>query len=110
MTDRKPTKEEQRAKAALMAVLLRIDRDIEGLMLKDKLIPPEWRKLHETAPCVPKKTKVTFRLDDRLVRWFRHMGTGWHGRVEAVLLAYMHAVVSKEIERPEDRDWHGDLI
>jgi len=30
--------------------------------------------------------------------------------MNAVLRAYMHAVISKEIERRGDRDWKGDLI
>jgi len=49
-------------------------------------------------------------LDADMVAWFRGLGRGYQPRMNAVLRAYMHAVLSKEIERPGDRDWKGEMI
>jgi hypothetical protein len=45
-----------------------------------------------------------------MVAWFRALGRGYQPRMNAVLRAYMHAVISKEVERAGDRDWKGDVI
>ena len=66
--------------------------------MKRDLIPPEWYKADRLAPCAPRKVKVTLRLNEELVKWFRHLGTGWHGRAELVLMAYIKAVLAGELE------------
>ena len=58
----------------------------------------------------PRKTKVTAAFDADLVKWYRAMGHGYQARMNAVLRAYMRAVVSKEIESHGDRDWKHEQI
>jgi uncharacterized protein (DUF4415 family) len=64
----------------------------------------------ETAPTRPHKTRITTSLDANVARWYRGLGHGYQARMNAVLRAYMHAVISKEVERRGDRDAKGDLI
>jgi len=95
MTD-KMTKTQQRALMRSLELLHAEGQRLEEDRAKRDLIPPEWYRMDELAPCVPKKTKITIRLDGEMVRWFRHLGNGWHGRMEMVLLAYMQAALAGE--------------
>jgi hypothetical protein len=36
-----------------------------------------------------------------MVAWFRALGRGWQPRMNAVLRAYMHAVISKAVKEAE---------
>ena len=55
-------------------------------------------------------TTLTMALDADMVKWFRVLGRGCQPRMNAILRAYMHAVISKEIEQKGDRDWRGEVI
>jgi uncharacterized protein (DUF4415 family) len=110
MTDRKRTKREERSYADLMRELHELESWNQDRKLKARMIPPDWRKLDRTAPCRPRKTRITAAFDAEVVKWYRGLGHGYQTRMNAVLRAYMHAVIAKEIERTGDRDWKGDLI
>ena len=68
-----------------------------------QLVPDGWLTAHWSAPCRPVKEKVTMRLDADMVAWYRNLGTGYQGRVNEVLRAYMDAVISQYI--PPDNDY-----
>lgn len=78
--------------------------------MRIRLIPPGWHEIEKLAPVKPRKTKLNLALDADMVAWFRALGRGYQPRMNAVLRAYMHAVIAKEIERPGDRDWKGEVI
>jgi hypothetical protein len=46
------------------------------------------------------KTKLNLALDADMVTWFRALGRGYQPRMNAVLRAYMHAVIAKEVDAP----------
>jgi hypothetical protein len=89
--------------------LLDIDIFVTQTRLKLQLMADGWRSF-EDVPVRPRKTKLTVGLDADMVDWFRLMGEGWHGRMEAVLRAFMLAVQSKEIHTERDYDWRGRLL
>ncbi len=110
MPDRKRTKEEERAFARLVADLEEQEIGFERFKLTRRLIPRGWHDLERKAPVTPPKRKLTLALDADMVDWFRGLGRGYQPRMNAVLRAYMHAVIAKEVEREGDRDWRGERI
>jgi uncharacterized protein (DUF4415 family) len=110
MLDRKRSKTEERSFARMLADLEDQEADFERFKLTRRLVPPGWHSVERRTEIKPKKTKLTVTLDADMVKWFRALGRGYQPRMNAVLRAYMHAVISKEVERVEDRDWKGDVI
>ena len=110
MADRKRSKPEERSFAQMASDLDEQLTEIARMELRDQLIPPDWYKVDKLAPVKPKKTKLNLPLDEDMVAWFRGLGRGYQPRMNAVLRAYMHAVIAKEIARVGDRDWKGDVI
>jgi uncharacterized protein (DUF4415 family) len=108
--DRKRTKREERAYTDLLKDLNELDWWNQNRKLKERTIPREWYTIAETTPTRPRKTRVTAAYDADMVRWFRALGHGYQARMNAVLRAYMLAVISKEIESRGDRDWKLDPI
>ena len=110
VTDRMRTNAQERAHVKMMIELDRMERDIADARLRGALIPNGWRGLDEAAPVKPRRKKVTVALDEDLANWFRRLGAGYHGRINAVLRTYMLALISKEVLSVGDRDRHGDEI
>jgi len=110
VTDRMRTNAQERAHVKMMIELDRMERDIADARLRGALIPRDWDRLENTAPVSPRKKKVTVALDADVAAWFRRLGAGYHGRINAVLRTYMLALVSKEVLSVGDRDRHGDGI
>ena len=110
MSERKRSKTEERSFAMLAADLGEQLTELDRMKLRDRLIPLGWHKVEKLAPVKPKKTKLNLALDADMVAWFRGLGRGYQPRMNAVLRAYMHAVIAKEVARAGDRDWKGDVI
>ena len=72
--------------------------EIERLKRSHELAPPGWHRVARETPVTPPKTKLTLKPDAEMVTWFRSPGRGWQPRMNAVLHAYMHAVISKVVE------------
>ena len=101
------TKAEAQLYRDMIAVMKESREEFEERMLKIEHIPPEWRDMDRIAPVKPKKTKLTIHIDEDVVRFFRKLGRGYQGRINAVLRAYMLAVTSREIRRREVKVWEG---
>jgi uncharacterized protein (DUF4415 family) len=110
LTERRRNIEQERAYNSLMMELGELERWLSNDRLKDRLIPPDWHRIEREVPVRRKKTMLTARYDADLVKWFRGMGQGYQSRMNAVLRAFMLAVVSKEILSRGDKDWKGDPI
>jgi uncharacterized protein (DUF4415 family) len=110
MAERKRTKGEERSYADLLRELDELEKDWDEAALKKRMLPAEWRRLEATAPCRPRKTRITAAFDAGVVRWYRSLGHGYQARMNAVLKAYMLAVMSKEIETEASTDFRGDPI
>lgn len=64
-----------------------------------QLIPTEWHRALETEG-QPSKTRVTIRLDEDLVKFFRKLGPGWQTTLNAVVRSFVKARLSGIIEGP----------
>jgi len=106
--DRQRTTAQERAYVELMIELEKQEADLRDLKLRRSLIPPDWETLETTAPVRPRRKKVTVALDEDVARWFRGLGAGYHGRINAVLRTYMLALISKEVLSLGDKNRHGD--
>ena len=113
--DRKPTKSERIAEAELEACLHR-DRmsrhgtDLRTQMLFTEQFPKGWHAMEDNYPDRPKRTRITARFDDDVVKFFKRSGAGYQAKMNEVLRMYMFARVSKYVEASGDRDRHNDLF
>lgn len=71
-------------------------RGLEGSLR----IPEAWRRIAEEPP-VPRKVKLTLRLDADVVAFFRTMGMGHLTRMNAVLRTFMLARMAGVMTGPE---------
>lgn len=110
MTDRKRTIAEEHAHVTMMIELDRTRQDFEEMKLRHALIPAGWSRVEAEAPVRRRKTQLTVKFDDDLVRWFRAMGLGYQGRMNRVLRIFMLATISKEIRLRKDLDRYGEPI
>jgi uncharacterized protein (DUF4415 family) len=110
MTGRKRTRSEEKSYAGFLRELTELDADWQETRLKQRMVPAEWYRLEETAPCRPRKTRITAAFDAEVVRWYRALGHGYQTRMNAVLKAYMLGVMSREIETSASTDFRGDPI
>ena len=110
MTERKRTKAQERALSNMLHDLDEMDRDMALLKKTMRLVPVGWGKATREARCTPQKKKMTIRLEADVLDWFRGLGMGYQARINAVLRAYMHAMISKHIEEKRDRDWMDEPI
>jgi uncharacterized protein (DUF4415 family) len=108
--DRLRTLTQEIANTKLMVALEDLKREMDDIALRQETIPAEWRELEKTAPTHARRKKVTLSLDEDVARWFHKLGAGYHRRINAVLRAYMLAVVSKHILGAGDRNRLGDEI
>jgi uncharacterized protein (DUF4415 family) len=51
--------------------------------------PPLWNRVDTDFPTQPKRVRVTLRLDEDVLAWFRAQGVGHQARMNAALRAYM---------------------
>lgn len=101
MTKAKRSKTEEQSFELMLDVLGEQMEEVDRLKRSLDLVPPGWHRVAREAPVAPPKTKVTLKLDGDMLAWFRGLGRGWQPRMNAVLRAYMHAVVSKAVKEAE---------
>jgi len=85
---------------ALARTLRELEADLRWGLKGSLRIPEGWRTLAR-APAVPKKTRLTLRMDDDVVAFFRAMGPGHLTRMNAVLRAFMLARLAGVITGPD---------
>ncbi len=64
-------------------------------------IPDEWRAVAQAAPQAP-RVRLSLRLDEDVVKFFRLMGVNYQGRINQVLRAFMLARLARVVPGPED--------
>ncbi|MEO0654675.1 MAG: BrnA antitoxin family protein [Pseudomonadota bacterium] len=64
-----------------------------------KIVPMEWHTALEREN-QPSKTRVTLRLDEDLVKFFRKLGPGWQTTLNSVVRAFVKARLSGIIQGP----------
>ncbi|MDP5306556.1 BrnA antitoxin family protein [Paracoccus spongiarum] len=81
-----------------------LEWDLHSTILDRMRIPDEWHEIAREKP-VPKKTRVTLRLDADLVAFFRSMGPDWQVRVNRLMSVWMHARLAGVIRGGETMDY-----
>ncbi len=70
-------------------------------------LPDDWNGLDSADPVAPAKTRVTIRLDNDMVRWFRKLGPGYSARINQILRIYWQAVLAGQVRAHWDEDTAG---
>ena len=105
MTERKRTAKQDKSLSMMIHDLEGMEIEMKLLKKTRKLVPDGWGSATSTAPCKPKRTPVTLRLEPDVLTWYRSLGFGYQNRMNTILRCYMNAVISKHIEGEYDRDW-----
>lgn len=106
-----PTVTETRQRAAfhhLAGVMRELEADLRWGLRDSERIPRDWHRIaaEDQVPC---KTKVTLRLDDDVLRFFRSMGRGHLTRINAVLRSFMLARLAGVVKGAAEVDYSHDL-
>ena len=64
-------------------------------------IPEDWRAVTQAAP-EPPRARLSLRLDEDVLKFFRLMGVNYQGRINQVLRAFMLARLARVLPGPED--------
>lgn len=51
--------------------------------------PPLWSRVDADFPTQPRRVRVTLRIDEDVIEWFRAQGVGHQARMNAALRAFM---------------------
>lgn len=91
MTDlAKQTPKQRKHTYYMMEAMRRLEWDLHNAIDEAGRIPPEWHQI-ATEPARRRTTRVTLRLEEDVVKFFRSMGEGYGPRMNAVLAAFMQA-------------------
>ena len=81
----------------LMDVMSRLEWDFHNAIHRHGRIPPDWSEIAQATPRRT-KTKVTFEVEEDVLKFFRAMGKGHGPRMNEVLRAFMHARLAGVVE------------
>lgn len=97
--------EKRRVNYHYMADAMRmLEWDLHQRIMADLRIPFEWHEIAREKGRSP-KCRVTIRLDEEIVRFFKSTGTDWQGRVNRVLSVWVHARLAGLLEGGETMDY-----
>ncbi|PIE14466.1 MAG: hypothetical protein CSA70_01545 [Rhodobacterales bacterium] len=97
------TQKEREARGDMIRTLKQVQGDLTTEWL-DRSLPEGWNGLDSTAPVTPRKTRVTIRLDEDMVKWFRKLGPHYGARINAILRIYWTALISGQVKSHWDED------
>ena len=105
------TKADQTRAAAYHALagnLRDLEADLRWGLNDSPRIPAGWRQIAK-GPAVPKKVKLTLRVDEDVVAFFRAMGIGHLTRMNAVLRTFMLARLAGVVTGPDAVEYRPTL-
>ena len=97
--------EEKQHVGQMVSTLEDVQLGISILRRTRDIVPEGWLSVHRETPCKPAKKRITLRMDADVLDWYHSLGRGYQARMNAVLKAYMHSILSKHIEQGDDFDW-----
>ena len=114
MTERRRSKAEERAYAALRPALAELNA-LEALIRREyekqlEALPTAWGAVEAEVPVRPVKVRIIATYDADVARFFRGLGHGYQARMNAVLRAYMLAVQARVVRNRRNEDWLGNEI
>ncbi len=84
----------------LMDVMSRLDWDFHNTIHRHGRIPPDWAEIAQATPRRT-KVKVTFEVEEDVLKFFKQMGKGHGPRMNDVLRCFMHARLAGVVEGAE---------
>lgn len=97
--------EQRRVNYHYMADAMRmLEWDLHQRLMEELRIPAEWHEIAREKG-QSKKTRVTIRLDEEVVTFFRSTGVDWQPRLNRVLSVWMHARLAGMIRGAETMDY-----
>ncbi len=81
----------------MMSTLEETQLDFAILRRTRNIVPKGWHEVADETPCEKPKKPMTIRLEAEVLDWYRNLGMGYQNRINAVLKAYMHAIISKHL-------------
>ena len=104
MGERKPLSMTARKHHYYMGdAMRRLEWDLHNHLFEARRIPKEWCEIatrNDTS-----RTRVTMRVDDDVLKFFKSMGPGYQARMNLVLRTYMHGRLAKIVRGPDTTDW-----
>ncbi|MEM1275214.1 MAG: BrnA antitoxin family protein [Pseudomonadota bacterium] len=97
MDEKTRTLKEHLASLALKTELARQEVEWREFERQQEFIPNAWYRMDKIAPCTEPKQQITLRLDRDMVKFYRTLGRGYQGRMNAILRTYMLARISRII-------------
>jgi uncharacterized protein (DUF4415 family) len=90
-------------------LMKQIEWDLHQQMIDEGRVPDAW---HEIAQGKSRqaKTRLTIRLEEDVVKFFRKMGPGYQQRMNDVLSAWMHGRLAAVIKGPDASDIDLELM
>lgn len=98
---RQPTKTERIHHSHMIDVMRQVEWDLAERTRAGTRIPDAWHEI-ATARCPDRKTRVTLRVEESVVKFFRAMGPGYQTRMNDVLASFVHARLARFVKGPED--------
>ena len=77
----------------------RLEWDLHNAVFEARRIPKDWCEI--AARNDTSRTRVTMRVDDDVLKFFRSMGPGYQARINDVLRVFMHAKLAGLIHGEE---------
>jgi uncharacterized protein (DUF4415 family) len=101
------TRQRERRYVELLDTMDEQKAEISRQLLTAQVVPQEWLRLHREAPTARKRKKVTIGYDEDVVAFYRSLGRGYQRRMNAILRAYMNAILTDAIRTGPSEDWRG---
>ncbi|QUJ75496.1 BrnA antitoxin family protein [Sulfitobacter albidus] len=90
-------------------LMMQIEWDLHQTLLDEKRIPDDWHKIAR-GRMPQKKTRITLRVEEDVVKFFRRMGPGYQQRMNDVLAAWMQGRLAALIDGPDARDLDAEAF
>ncbi|HEX9857054.1 MAG TPA: BrnA antitoxin family protein, partial [Paracoccaceae bacterium] len=83
----------------------RLEWDLHNAIAGTGRIPPEWHEIARTRGDRP-KVRISFWVEEDVLRFFKSMGRGHTTRMAEVLRSYMHARLAGVIRGADTISYH----
>ena len=80
----------------MIGIMSRFEWDMARKTTREGRVPNEWREIWENRS--PRRTRVSVRLDDDVLKFLRSLGPGYGPRLNAIARAFMQARLAGIIE------------
>ena len=70
----------------------------------DRSLPKEWNGYEQNGSARRQKERITIRLDEDMLKWFRAQGPGYQVRINRILRIYWNGVISGMVQSHYDED------